>query len=71
LDILGFVDCLGPFLGLVATVWGIAIYVKAVAIANDFSIGRAVVATVVPALIGLALTLLGLVGFFILALVTG
>lgn len=71
LGILDFVTCLGGILGLVATVWGIAIYVKAVAAANDFSIGRAIVATVVPAFIAGASILLGLLGFLILALVSG
>jgi len=70
LEILDFVPCLGATLGLVAVVWGIAIYVKALAVANDFSMGRATVATVVPALIGGALILLGLMGVLILALVS-
>lgn len=71
LDILDFVPCLGPTLGVAATVWGIAIYVKAMAVANEFSIGRAVTATVVPALIGAALSLLGLLALLIIALVSG
>jgi len=71
LNILGFVPCLGDVLGLVATVWGIAIYVKALAVANDFSTSRAIVATVVPALIGMTSVLLGLLGFLILILVSG
>ena len=62
LDILGPVPCLGGLLGLVATVWGIAIYVKALAVANDFGVGRAIVATVLPALIIAVLALLGLMG---------
>ena len=71
LDILGFVSCLGGLLGLVATVWGIAIYVKALAVANDFGIGRAIVATGVPALVGGALATLGALTFFILMLASG
>jgi hypothetical protein len=71
LDGLNFVPCLGSLLGLVATVWGIAIYVKAVAVANDFSIGRAIAATVIPVLIDVALVLLGLLALVIMALVTG
>ncbi|MCP4536963.1 MAG: YIP1 family protein [Chloroflexi bacterium] len=71
LDILGSVRCLGGLLGLVATVWGIAIYVKALAVANDFDIGRAVIATVVPTLVGGALTMLGALMFFILILASG
>ncbi len=70
LDILNFVPCLGGVLGLVATAWGIAIYVKALAVANDFSIGRAIAATVVPALVGGVLALLGLLGLLTLALVS-
>jgi hypothetical protein len=71
LDILGFVPCLGGVLGLVATVWGIAIYVKAMAVVNNFSIERAIVATVVPALAGGALAMLGFLTIFILALASG
>ncbi len=71
LDILGFVRCLGGLLGLVATVWGIAIYVKALAVANDFDIGRAVVATVVPGLVGGGLAMVGALAFFILMLASG
>ena len=66
-DILGFVPCLGPLLGLSATIWGIAIYVKAVAVANEFSVGKAILATVLPALAGLLLTLTGLVTFIVIA----
>jgi hypothetical protein len=68
LDILGFVPCLGGLLGLVATVWGIAIYVKALAVANEFTIGRAIAATVVPAVFFAALALLGLLAILIPAL---
>jgi hypothetical protein len=71
LDILGFIPCLGDLLGLVATVWGIAIYVKALAVANDLSIGRAVIATVVPALVNVVLGLVSALGFFVMALVMG
>jgi hypothetical protein len=67
LDILGPVPCLGGMLGLVATVWGIAIYVKALAVANDFGVGRAIVATVLPALIIALLALLGLMGLVLFA----
>jgi len=68
LDILGIVPCLGGLLGLVATVWGIAIYVKALAVANDFTIGRAIAATVVPAIFFAVLALLGLLLILIPAL---
>ncbi|MDY7077020.1 MAG: hypothetical protein SXV54_08865 [Chloroflexota bacterium] len=52
-------------------VWGIAIYVQALATANDFSVGRAIVATVVPAPVGGALAMLGLLMLFIMALASG
>lgn len=71
LGILSVVPCLGGILGLAATVWGIAIYVKALAVANGFSIGRATAATVLPALAGGALALVGLLGLFVLALALG
>ena len=71
LGILDVVRCLGGLLGLVAAVWGAAIYVKALAAANEFSIERAIVATVVPALICAALALMGLLFFLILALAGG
>ena len=71
MDLLSFVPCLGALLGLVATVWGIAIYVKAVAIANDFSLGRALAAVLIPALVGIGLALLGALVLLILVLVSG
>ena len=71
LNILAPVPCLGGILGLVATVWGIAIYVKALAVANEFSLGRAVAATVLPALAIGVLSLLGLLVLLIVALTAG
>jgi len=71
LDILGFVSCLGPVLGLVATVWGIAIYVKTLAVVNDFSMDRAIAATVLPALVGVALALMGMLVLLVMALASG
>jgi len=71
LDVLKPVPCLGGMLGLVATVWGIAIYVKALAVANEFSVGRAIAATVLPALVFLVLALMGLAGLLVFALALG
>jgi hypothetical protein len=51
-------------------VWGIAIYVKALAVANGFTIGRAIAATVVPAIFFAVLSLLGLLMILIPALAT-
>ncbi len=70
LDILDIVPYLGGLIGLIATVWGIAIYVKALAVANDFGIGRAVVAAVIPAVVNAALIAMGLLGLTILMLTT-
>ncbi len=71
LDILGMVRCLGGLLGLVATLWGIAIYVKGVAVANDITLGRAILATVAPAVAGILLSGLGLFTLVILAVLSG
>jgi hypothetical protein len=71
LDILGPITCLGGLAGLVATVWGIAIYVKGVAVASDFGTGKAILATVLPALVVAVLVLVGVLVAGILALVTG
>ena len=71
LDILGPVPCLGGLLGLVATVWGIAIYVKALAVANEFTIGRSIVATLLPALVIVVLSGLGLLALLIVGLAAG
>jgi hypothetical protein len=57
LGVLGFVPCLGGLLALVSLGWGIAIYVKAVSAANEFSIGRAVAATALPIIALIVLTL--------------
>lgn len=71
LDILGPVPCLGALLGLVATVWGIAIYVKGLAVANEFTIGRAIITTLLPALVIAALSVLGLLTLLIVGLAAG
>ena len=71
LDLLGLVPCLGGILGLAATVWGIAIYVKALSVANEFTIGRAVAATVVPAVAFVGLSVLGFLVILVLGLVAG
>jgi hypothetical protein len=65
LGIFSFIPCLGALLGLVATLWGIGIYVKAVAVANDFSVGRAATATVIPAAVLGVLQLMLAIGLFI------
>jgi len=71
LNVLSPIPCLGGLLGLVAMAWGIAIYVKALAVANGFTIGRAVVATIVPVLFFGVLAMLGMLGFLIVMLMAG
>ncbi|NIN64774.1 MAG: hypothetical protein GTO63_08745, partial [Anaerolineae bacterium] len=55
LTILQVIPCLGPILAFVAFVWGLVIYIKATAVANELSPGRALLAAILPAavLIGL------------------
>lgn len=71
LDILSPIPCAGGLIGLVATVWGIAIYIKAVAVANHFGIGKATAATILPALVGAVLVLVGLLVILLSALAAG
>ena len=51
LQIFSFVPFLGPVIALVALVWGIAVYIRAVQISQDFSGGKAVLIAFLPALI--------------------
>lgn len=69
LDIFDFIPFLGWLIGVVATLWGIAIYVKGLAAANEFGIGKAILAAILPALalIGLGL-LIALVNFVVIAI---
>jgi hypothetical protein len=48
---------LGALIGLVAGLWGVAIYVKATAAANEFGAGKATLATILPALLFLLLAI--------------
>ena len=71
LDVLGFVPCLGSILSLVATVWGIAIYIKGLTVANDFSLGKSILAAILPALIRFLVTMGGILTLVIIALLGG
>lgn len=64
LTILQVIPCLGSILGFVAFVWGLLIYVKATAVANEFSLGRALLAAVLPAAV-----LIGLISLVVIPLV--
>lgn len=57
LDMLHGVPVLGPLLGLIALVWGAAVYVKATAAANELDTPRAVLAVVLPGLVAITLAL--------------
>jgi hypothetical protein len=71
LGIFSFIPCLGSLLGLIALLWGLAIYVKAIAVANNFSIGRAATATVIPALIFAILQIIIAIGLVIVVSLAG
>jgi len=66
LDVLGFIACLGALLGLIAWVWGVLIYVKGVAVAQEMSTGKAILAVLLPFIIALLLALLLLVSVGVL-----
>ncbi|MFN2104616.1 MAG: hypothetical protein ACK2U5_10940 [Candidatus Promineifilaceae bacterium] len=51
LRILGFIPFLGPVLELVALIWGLAVYIRAVQISQEFSGGKAVLITLLPLLV--------------------
>jgi hypothetical protein len=55
LGIFSFIPFVGPALVLLGTIWGIAVYVRAVQVSQDFSGGKAFLITVLPALIVIAL----------------
>ncbi len=71
LGIFSFIPCLGGLLGLMAMLWGIAIYIKAVAVANDFSAGRAATATVIPAVVFAALQIIIALGLGVVVSLAG
>ena len=48
----------GPLVGLVTFSWGVAIYVKAIAVVNELDLGRTLLAALLPALIALTMALL-------------
>ena len=58
------IPCLGAILGFIAFIWGLAIYVKATAVANELSLGRALLAAILPAAV-----LIGLVSLVVIPLI--
>jgi hypothetical protein len=59
LDILTPVPYVGFIFGFVATLWGLAIYAKGLAVANDMGYGKALVAMLLPAVVGIILAIVG------------
>jgi hypothetical protein len=64
LTILQVIPCLGAILGFIAFIWGLVIYVKATAVANELSLGRALLAAILPAAV-----LIGLISLVVIPLV--
>ncbi len=58
LNVFGPVPYLGPLLGVVAFVWGVAVYVKATAVSQELTLGRAAWAAFLPLLLALAILML-------------
>lgn len=50
LGIFSFIPCAGPLIAFIGWVWGLAVYVKAVQVSQRFDMGKAIVATFLPAL---------------------
>jgi hypothetical protein len=67
LNVFGPVPILGPLMWLVAFAWGLGIYIKATAASQQFSIERALLAVVLPALVAMALAIV--LGFGLIALI--
>lgn len=51
LSLLGPVPCIGGILVFIGAVWGIVVYIKAVSVTTGLDGGRAIVATIAPAVI--------------------
>ena len=73
LNIFGPLPYLGAITGLIAYIWGGAIYVKATAVSHELTLGRALLAVILPVAILLALMavfgigLLGIIGLLVAA----
>jgi len=66
LDAFRFLPIVGGLLSLVAFVWGVAVYVKGIAVANRFGIERALLAALAPILLLVGLAILVLIALAIL-----
>lgn len=48
LDAFNFIPYVGPLVGVIAFLWGLAVYVKGIAVANRFDVGKALLAFIAP-----------------------
>ncbi len=73
LNVLNFVPFLPLLLGPIVFVWGVIIYVKTTAVAQEMSTGKAFLAAILPALIGLIVAPLfgGVIGLIVSAVSAG
>jgi hypothetical protein len=60
LTFFAWIPCFGAMLGLIAFIWGILIYVKATVVSHELTLGRAVVAVLLP-MVAILLFVLGIV----------
>jgi hypothetical protein len=51
LSIFSPIPCVGPFIALIGSLWGVAVYVKAVQVSQRLDTGKAILAAILPALI--------------------
>jgi hypothetical protein len=51
LSVFSPIPCFGPFIALVGWLWGVAVYIKAVQVSQRLDTGKAILATILPALI--------------------
>ena len=72
LNVLGPIPWLGGLARAVAFIWGVLIFVKATAVANDITTERGLLATILPCAVALALILIAVpTGLIILMLTAG
>lgn len=66
LGIFSPIACIGPLLALVGWIWGVAVFVRGVQVSQRFTAGKAILATILPALIVILVigffTILGVLG---------
>ncbi len=71
LDALGWVPCLGGVLGLAGWVWGVGIYVKGTSVAQEISIGKGLLAVLMPIIVFVLLIMMFIVLMLILTVLGG